>query len=100
SLNAREGRLDPPGARRLVDHAGEPAVARRADPAARVVARAEIAADAQPLHLGQQRFLHTALAAELHERRHAVAQQLGDGERPEEPGAPGGPGRLPPRTPG
>src|SRR2546428_12903760 len=49
-----------------------------------MVARAEVGAEAEPLDLGEQRFLHAKLAAELHERRGAVAQHLGHGERREQ----------------
>src|SRR3989442_1418511 len=69
--------------RRLVDDALEPPLL-VAHPAPGIVARAEIGAQAEPLDLGEQRFLHAKLAAELHERRGAVAQHLGHGERREQ----------------
>ena len=50
------------------------------DPAPAIIARPEIAARPKPLDLLHQRQLHAFLAAELHERGHAVAQQLDHGE--------------------
>src|SRR5205823_2458615 len=81
----RARRLEFLRAGRLVHHAREPA-ARVADPAARVEARPQPRAHAATLDLGQQRFLHAQLAAELHERGGAAAQQLGDGEFRVQPG--------------
>ena len=64
----------------LVDDALEPAPL-AAHPAAGVVARAQIGADAQALDLRHERLLHAPLAAEFHERGDAVAQELGHRER-------------------
>ena len=80
ALDEVERRLEFALAGRLVDDALEPTPL-AAHPAAGVVARAEIGADAEALDLRQQRLLHAPLAAELHERGDAVAQQLGHRER-------------------
>ena len=68
---------------RLVQGALE-AAALVAHPAAGVIARAEIGANAETLHLAEERLLHPELAAELHEGRDAVAQHLGHREGGEE----------------
>ena len=64
---------------RLLQHPDQSAVP-AGDPPAAVEARAQISARAQFGDLLQQRFLHAALAAELHEGRDAVAEQFGDRE--------------------
>src|SRR5690242_5876556 len=76
----RTRRLELLVARRLVHDAREPAP-RITDPAARIEPRPEPGAETAALDLGEQRLLHAELAAELHERRGAGAQQLGHRER-------------------
>ena len=64
----------------VVARADEPAALVR-HPAPAVVARREIGAAAEAAYLGEQRVLHARLAAVFDERRHPVAQKLGDRER-------------------
>ena len=80
ALDEVERRVEFAPAGRLVDDALEPSPL-AAHPAAGVVARAQVGADAEALDLRHERLLHAPLAAELHERGDAVAQELGHRER-------------------
>src|SRR5207253_11427811 len=72
--------VQPLAAEFVVAHADEPAALVR-HPAPAVIARREIGAAAEAAYLGEQRILHARLAAVFDERRHPVAQKLGDRER-------------------
>src|SRR4030095_9383089 len=83
ALEKGEGGSELAPARRLVDDPREPAPL-VSHPASRVVARSEISAHAPGPRLPEQGFLPAELAAELHEGRDAVAQELGHREAREQ----------------